>query len=301
MKRRAASLLGGVTAAMLLLGLPVSGAYAIDLGHLFSTFKKAVGDATPEQEVAIGADASAVILGGVKPLDDPAVQDYVNQVGVWVASQSERAALPWRFAVLDSDAVDAFAAPGGYVFVTRGLLLSLHNEAELAGVLGHEISHVVMRHHLRALQKAARLDLGKDAVDVAMELRGQNSQLFDSVTGAAKDLYARGLDKDDEYEADRRGVVLAARAGYDPYAFLSVLQTLDSFDPDSNAVELLLATHPTPDDRLQALAAAMSGKMEAYSHQAEGADRYAAMMRELLARQAASVAPSAGTGAVPGG
>ena len=294
------ALLGCAAAAMLLFSVPMMNAHAVDLGSLFRTFKKAVGEATPEQEQAIGADASAVILGGVKPLDDPAVQDYINKVGFWVASQSERAALPWRFVVLDSDAVDAFAAPGGYVFVTRGLLLSLHNEAELAGVLGHEISHVVMRHHLRALQKAARLDLGKDAVDVGMELRGQNSKLFDSVTGAAKDLYSRGLDKDDEYEADRRGVVLAARAGYDPYAFLSVLQTLDSFDPDSNAVELLLATHPAPDERIQALAAAMNGKMEAYSHQAEGADRYAAMMRELIAHQP-SPAPGTATGTAPGG
>lgn len=288
MSRSVSVLLGCAVCAVLLFSVPVDGARAVDVGSLFRTFRKAVGDATPEQEQAIGSAASAVILGGVKPLDNAALQDYVNKVGFWVASQSERAALPWRFVVLDSDAVDAFAAPGGYVFVTRGLLLSLHNEAELAGVLGHEISHVVMRHHLHALQKAARLDLGKDAVDVAMELRGQNSKLFDSVTGASKDLYSRGLDKDDEYEADRRGVVLAARAGYDPYAFVSVLQTLDSFDPESNAVELLLATHPTPDDRIQALTSAMNGKMEAYSHQAEGADRYATMMHELIAQQPSS-------------
>lgn len=297
MRRAAPLLLGFVAAAACLAALPIGGARAIDLGSLFSTVKKAVGEATPEQEEAIGADASAVILGSAKPLGDPAIQDYVNKVGMWVASQSERAALPWHFAVLDTDAVDAFAAPGGYVFVTSGLLLRLHNEAELAAVLGHEISHVVMRHHLRALQKAARLDLGKQAVDVAMELRGQNSKLFDTVTGASRDLYSRGLDKDDEYEADRRGVVLAARAGYDPYALLSVLETLDSFDPDSNAVQLLLATHPTPSDRIQTLYAAMAGKMDAYGHQAEGQDRYAAMMHELIADQSTiTAAPSPVTG-----
>lgn len=293
MRRPATLLIGVAGIAACLAILPMGGVQAIDLGSLFSTVKKAMGEATPEQEEAIGADASAVILGGAKPLADPAIQDYVNKVGMWVASQSERAALPWHFAVLDTDAVDAFAAPGGYVFVTSGLLLRLHNEAELAGVLGHEISHVVMRHHLRALQKAARLDLGKQAADVAMELRGQNSKLFDTVTGASKDLYSRGLDKDDEYEADRRGVVLAARAGYDPYALLSVLETLDSFDPDSNAVQLLLATHPTPSDRIQTLYAAMAGKMDAYGHQAEGQDRYAAMMHELIADQSTiTAAPS---------
>jgi|SRR5215469_11149227 len=297
MKRATGAFIGFAVAASLLLAAPMMGARAIDLGKLFGTVKKAVGDATPEQEQAIGADASSVILGGIKPLDDPAVQDYVNKVGTWVAAQSERSQLPWRFAVLDSEAVDAFAAPGGYVFVTSGLMLRLHNEAELAGVLGHEISHVVMRHHLRALQKAARLDLGKEAVDIAMELRGQNSKLFDTVTGASKDLYSKGLDKDDEFEADRRGVVLAARAGYDPYAMLSVLETLDSFDPDSNAVELMLATHPTPEDRIQALYAAMNGHMEAYSHQAEGEDRYAAMMRELVAHRPAAPVPGAVTGA----
>lgn len=292
MKALRPAMLGAAVAAGLLLAAGGSpDAQAIDLGSLFSTFKtaqKAFTDATPAEEQSIGADAAAVLLGSSKPLNDPVLQDYVNEVGFNIAMQSERPALPWRFAVLDTDAVDAFAAPGGYVFVTRGLLLLLHNEAELAGVLGHEISHVVMRHHLRALQKAARLDLGEQGVDLAMQLRGQNSRLFDAVTGASRDLYSHGLDRDDEYEADRRGVVLAARAGYDPYGLLSVLESLDSFDPESNSVELLFATHPAPQDRIQALYKAMNGTMDKYAHQAEGDERYQSMMKRLIADPPAS-------------
>ncbi len=245
-----------------------------DLFNAIKTVEKAVKPADAQQEQAIGRAAAATLLGAARPIQDQAVQRYVNEVGVWVASHSDRPDLPWHFAVVDSDDIDAFAAPGGYVFITRGLLLHLRSEAELAGVLGHEITHVVMKHHLKALQRAARIDLLSQAAQYELKQHGRDSEVFDRIAGATRELYAKGLDKDDEFEADRMGVVLAARSGYDPYGLVAVLQTLQSIDPKSNSVQLLLATHPSPAARISALYAAMSGHMDGYASLAEGRQRF---------------------------
>ena len=283
MKARASAFLAGLVA----LALPVF-ASGIDLGGLFNTVKQAVQPANEQQEAAIGRDAAATLLGASKPIGGAAVQEYVNKVGLWVALQSDRPALPWHFAVVDSDDIDAFAAPGGYVFITRGLLLHLHSEAELAGVLGHEITHVVKKHHLNALQKAARLDLLSQGAQYEAQQQGYDSdldqQLMDKVSNATRNLYSTGLDKGDEMEADRGGVVLAARAGYDPYGLLAVLQTLESVDPKSSKMQLLLATHPSPADRIAALSAAMNaGHMDKYGSQQEGQLRFEAVIKQLIA------------------
>ena len=280
--------LKAVLAGVLLMALPLGASADLDLGKLFSTIKQAFTPATQEQELAIGRDAAATLLGASKPIDNPPVQKYVNKVGLWIALQSDRPDLPWHFAVVDSDDIDAFAAPGGYVFLTRGLLLHMHNEAELAGVLGHEISHVVLKHHLNALQKAARMDLAGQAAEVGMDAKGYNSdldhQLMDKVSSATRTLYSKGLDKDDEFDADRMGVVLAARAGYDPYGLLAVLQALEAVDPHSSSMQLLMATHPAPQDRIAALSQAMAtGNFDRFGSQAEAQERFEGVVKGLIA------------------
>ena len=110
---------------------------------------------TQAEEVEIGDGVAETLLGARPLLDDPELQRYVNAVGMWVAQQSERPGLPWHFGVNDSDHINAFAAPGGYIIVTKGMMKQLRNEAELAGVLGHEVAHVTQKHHLKALRKAA--------------------------------------------------------------------------------------------------------------------------------------------------
>ncbi|HEY4128528.1 MAG TPA: M48 family metalloprotease, partial [Gammaproteobacteria bacterium] len=260
--------------------------------------KQAVKPADVNQELTIGQDAAATLLGASKPIDNAMVQDYVNKVGLWVALQSDRPGLPWRFAVVDSDDIDAFAAPGGFVFITRGLLLHMHNEAELAGVLGHEITHVVLKHHLNELQRAAKLDLAGQAAQQGAAQEGYDSdldnKLMDQVSGATRNLYSKGLDKDDELDADRMGVVLAARAGYDPYGLMAVLQTLAAVDPKSSSMQLLLATHPSPDDRIAALSASMdAGRMGRFGKQAEGQDRFEAVVKQLVAEAKAKKKPAA--------
>ncbi|HVC36926.1 MAG TPA: M48 family metalloprotease [Gammaproteobacteria bacterium] len=258
----------------------------MDVNSLFNTFKtvkQAVTPANQQEEEQIGYATASTLLGAAKPINDPAVQEYVNKVGLWVALQSDRPDLPWHFAVVDSNDIDAFAVPGGYVFITRGLLLHMRSEAELAGALGHEISHVVLKQQLKALQQAAQLNLVGQAAQFELQQHGQNTQFFDSVAGATRNLYSKGLDKDDEFEADRMGVVLAARAGYDPYGLVAVLQTLETVDPKSNGMQLLLATHPAPAARVAMLSAEMqAGHMDRYGRQVEGTERYQQMIKTLV-------------------
>ena len=291
MMRRAAFLMAGLLA----LGLPTL-AGSIELSSLFNTIKQAIKPASLDDELEIGKDAAATLLGASKPITDAPVQEYVNKVGLWVALQSDRPDLPWHFAVVDSDDIDAFAAPGGYVFITRGLLLHMRSEAELAGVLGHEITHVVLKHHLNELQRAARLDLAGLAAQAELEKNGHSTAIADKVTAATRNLYSKGLDKDDEFDADRAGVVLAARAGYEPYGLLAVLQTLEGVDPKSGKVQLLLATHPSPADRIAALSAAMqAGHMDQYGKQAEGQERFEQVVKTLIPAAAPSTAPAPAT------
>lgn len=211
-----------------------------------------------EQEIAIGRQISGNLLGAAALVKDRSLQKYVNNVGRWVASQSERPDLIWHFGVIESGDINAFAAPGGYIFVTRGLYGLLRNEAELAGVLGHEIGHVIRKHHLKILQQSSLIDLGGKL------LSGQigGSDKVQKLIGSGAEIVARSLDKNAEFEADRIAVVLAARAGYDAFALPEVLQQIGHFAKDDGSVALMFKTHPQPDDRLEKLGLAMRDRME---------------------------------------
>ena len=222
----------------------------------FATVAKSLGDLKPvkePEEIRIGEGVLETLLGARPLLDDPELQRYVNTVGRWVALQSDRPDLPWHFGVNDSDHINAFAAPGGFIIVTKGMMRQLRNEAELAGVLGHEIAHVTQKHHLKALRKSAVVSVLGEGVAAASG-EGSQAEIVRKLVGPTKELYARGLDKSDEYEADRIGTVLAARAGYDPYGLPAVLTTLAAADPKDNFLSLLYKTHPLPQARLDTLA-----------------------------------------------
>jgi len=223
----------------------------VDIGSVI----KSVGnlrEVKEPEEIQIGQSMTETLLGARPLYDDPELQHYVNEVGLWVAQQSERPNLPWHFGVNDSDHINAFAAPGGYIIITKGMMKQLRNEAELAGVLGHEVAHVNQKHHLNALRKSAFANLLGEGVAAATD--SKHADLVKQLAGPTKELYARGLDKTDEFEADRMGVVLAARAGYDPYGLPAVLTTLASAAPDDNFLTLLTKTHPLPQVRLDSLA-----------------------------------------------
>jgi predicted Zn-dependent protease len=215
--------------------------------------------ASDDEEIAVGRQIAGNLLGAAPLVKDAALQRYVNLVGRWVAEQSERPDLAWHFGVIDSGDINAFAAPGGYIFVTRGLYRLLDNEAQLAGVLAHEVAHVVKKHHYRVLQKARAVDFGSRLLS---QKAGKDNPLVQRLIGSGAEIVARGLDKSAEYEADRMGVVLSARAGYDQYAFVEVLQQMGHYGKDDDSVKLLFKTHPQPDDRLKHLDESMGDKLD---------------------------------------
>jgi predicted Zn-dependent protease len=218
------------------------------------------GDYTLEEEVRIGRQIAGNLLGAVPLVRDDALQRYVNLVGNWVAQQSGRNEVTWRFGVLDTEAINAFAAPGGYVFVTKGLYRMLDNEAELAGVLGHEIAHITKKHHLKVLKQSTLIGaLGQAASQKAQD----SDQVVQNLIGNGAEIMARGLDKNAEYEADRVGIVFAARAGYDPWGLPGVLQALAGLPSGDNRTSLLYKTHPHPADRLAALGEAVGDRFDA--------------------------------------
>lgn len=202
-----------------------------------------------QEEISLGREVTGSLLGAAPLVNDQGLQQYVNKVGRWVANQSERADLPWKFGVIDSADINAFAAPGGYVLITKGLYLSLENEAQLAGVLGHEIAHVVKKHHLKVMQKQALLDIGAGLLG---EKFGKNAISKKAISTGAE-ISARNLDKSAEFEADSMGMILAARAGYEAYGLAEVLQHMGQVNKSDDSVALLFKTHPHPDDRLTQL------------------------------------------------
>jgi len=207
-----------------------------------------------EEEIAIGRQLAGNLLGAAPLIRDAQLQKYVNNVGRWVADQSERPDLPWHFGVIASNDINAFAAPGGYIFVTLGLYNLLQNEAELAGVLAHEVGHVIRQHHLKILQQSKLLNLGSQVV--GQKVGG--SSTVQGLIGSGAEIMARSLDKRAEFEADRIAVVLTTRAGYEPFALPGVLQQIGHFARDDGYVALLFKTHPHPDERLGKLGIAMS-------------------------------------------
>jgi predicted Zn-dependent protease len=251
----------------------------LDINRIVDTARN-VGKATLEidqkDEIAIGDDMAARLLGAAPLVNDPSLQQYVNRVGRWLAAQSERPDLPWQFGVLEAPELNAFAVPGGTIFVTRGLVAHMKSEAELAGVLAHEIGHVLKKHHLKAIQKTAQSALAGEGLNLALKDRAP--AVRDKLISAGTELYSRGLDKGDELEADRIGVVIAARGGYDAFGLPAVLQTLQGMNPQDSGLALMFKTHPAPAERLDALEK-MQPTLERYGAQPQLAERFAAEVK----------------------
>jgi beta-barrel assembly-enhancing protease len=209
----------------------------------------------PEEEKVIGDSVALEIVGQYGGLvRDPAIMHRVNLVGRALARYSERPELNWRFAVLDSDTVNAFSAPDGYVFITRGLYRLVKNDDALAGVLGHEIAHITGRH---ALKIVARGEFLTGATSLAAANNSKvgtvNAQLtqFDSGIGKiATTLFEKGFDPATEYEADRTGHDLAKLTGYAPGGLRSVLVELQQRGGDPKKI---FSTHPPLKERIQRL------------------------------------------------
>ena len=208
-----------------------------------------VGSMKESEEIAIGKEVAASTLGVYRIIADVKLQRYLNRVGMWVALQSDRPALPWRFAAVESKQVNAFAVPGGAVLVTRGMLNMVTNEAELACVLGHEIGHVVRKHHLALLQKDILRQTGTNLVSDQISQGSVQGQAKKFLLSEGSEIFARSLDRDSEREADNDGVLLAARAGYDANACLGFMKRLAELKSEAGSLASLYKTHPRASER----------------------------------------------------
>lgn len=181
---------------------------------------------------------------------------FLNLLGNTLAAHSDRPDIDYHFAILATDDVNAYACPGGYIFVTRGTLAMVRDEAELAAVLAHEIAHVTERHIIKALQKS---DLLRAGTEIAADAFVQGSgQLFDELISYATNLLFEGLEKDDEYDSDRQALVYLDQLGYDYRAMYDILRLLDDRRKAGQS-KVLTKTHPAPLNRLHELKNSESG------------------------------------------
>jgi predicted Zn-dependent protease len=268
-------------AVIVLLGLAVSVAAPADagsaddqlggLGKIGSAVKKANDvrelQVTEEEEQTLGAAVSERIRARYGVVQDAGVHRYVSLVGTVLAQASSRPNLPWTFIVLDTDGVNAFAAPGGYVHITRGALALIRNEAELAGVLGHELVHITEKHTIRSIQKSKSVQMGASET-----LSGSSALLERAVTATYDNIVEKGFGRSEENESDEKGIALANAVGYDPGGLGSFLATLKERNKSSQEKRGLFASHPEMQSRLDNLKKEIGSKKMASS--ATLADRY---------------------------
>jgi predicted Zn-dependent protease len=200
------------------------------------------------QEIQIGQEMDQDVRQEMGVYDDSELQSYVEEIGQRLARNSHRPRLPWHFTVVDVPAVNAFALPGGYIYITRGILAYLGSEAELAGVIGHEIGHVTARHAVQAYSRATGAQLGVILAGIFVPQTRPFGQLAEGGLGLLFLRYGR----DDELESDRLGAGYAAKTGWSPRAVPDFLTTLARISEatDRRGVPNWLSTHPMPEDRV---------------------------------------------------
>ncbi|MEQ1662113.1 MAG: M48 family metalloprotease [Thiobacillus sp.] len=212
------------------------------------------------QEIQMGAQAHKDVLKEYAPLDHPALQAYVNDVGQQLAKQSHRPNLQWHFTVVDSPDVNAFALPGGYIYITRGIMAYLNSEAELAGVIGHEIGHVTARHGVR--QQSAATAAGVGAILGSILVPGLNNQQGATLLQTLAQSLTAGYGREHELESDRLGAEYLAKNGYNTQAMIDVIGVLKNQElfaaeqakrdgREPRTYHGTFDTHPSNDTRLK--------------------------------------------------
>lgn len=244
-------------------------------------------------EIAEGRKAHAQVLQEYGVVQDPRIQSYVNDLGQRLAKQSHRAHLQWTFTVLDSPEINAFALPGGYVYVTRGIMAYMESEADLAGVMGHEIGHVTARHGAQRATRQQTAGIGVLAASVLGAVAeaygiGGAGQLASQGAQAAAAGYIASYSREQELQADQLGAEYLARNGYDPKNMVEVIEVLkrqEQFAADAAKAEGKqarsggdwLASHPSNEQRLaeiRRIAASYVGKSPSGGYADDGRARY---------------------------
>ncbi|UCC71698.1 MAG: M48 family metalloprotease [Gemmatimonadota bacterium] len=204
------------------------------------------------EEIELGRQVAEQVEAQMGFYDDPDLQEYVNQIGMDLASRSEKPNLPWSFKVVDDVVVNAFALPGGFIFVTRGILAHFNSEAELAGVLGHEIGHVTARHSAEQISRAQMAQLG---VGVGAVFVPEIATYGDFINVGLGLLFLK-FGRDDERQSDDLGFRYMTRAGYDPSEMVDVFDMLGrvSEAAGGGGIPAWLSTHPDPGERRERMA-----------------------------------------------
>ena len=201
---------------------------------------------TEAEEIKLGSDVSARIRERFGVVQDAAVHKYVTLAGTMLAEQTTRPKLPWTFIVLDTDGVNAFAAPGGFVHITRGALALIKSEAELAGVLGHEIAHVAKKHTVNAIQKSKGVQIGTSEASSS----SRNAFLGALANRTYDMVLENSFDRGDELDADKEGIVLAQKAGYAGTGLSEFLARLAERNKGQAEKNGLFASHPETQERI---------------------------------------------------
>ncbi|MEW6049642.1 MAG: M48 family metallopeptidase [Candidatus Zixiibacteriota bacterium] len=230
------------------------------------------------QEVTIGQGMAHEVEQTEKTLPDTLWQNYLARVGRKITSVCDRNDLEYHFKVIESDQINAFAAPGGYVYFYTGLLREMHSEAEMAAVMAHEISHVVGRHGIKRLQATLGVAL---AYQLAFGDGG--SQAVNTAVGVGMGLIFAGYSRDNEREADRFGIQYMVKAGYDPQGAVAMFNTLARLggSGSNNVYEKLSSSHPETAERIQNAEAEIAAMQPLPSGLTSGGTKYAEMLKRL--------------------
>ncbi len=241
-------------------------------------------------EIVLGRKTNQAVLKQYRIYTAPALQRYVQAIGTKLAEISHRNNLVYRFTVLDSKEVNAFALPGGYIYITRGLMAYLKSEAELAAVLGHEIGHVTARHSVRQYSAnqltSLGIALGGIFIPGAKQTYSQLSQLFGTAL-------LRGYGREHELEADQLGAEYLARAGYDPQAMFEVIKVLKNqeiFEKEqaqaegrqANIYHGVFSTHPDGDRRLQEIIGTVVKRNNPATTKRHGHEQYMSLINDVV-------------------
>ncbi len=237
----------------LLLVFVAAGAFVTGCTTVKATGERHINLIGQSQEIQMGREADQQIVASMGVYSGPQLESYVSGLGKKIAATTERPSLPWTFRIVDDDVVNAFALPGGFIYVTRGILTTLSNEAELAGVLGHEIGHVTAQHQVIQISQQQLAQLGLGVASIAVP----GLQNYLPLAGIGLQLMFLKFSRADESQADQLGVRYMTRVGEDPHQMIAVMQTLGAVSKaeGGGAIPEWLATHPTPANREKALTA----------------------------------------------
>lgn len=240
------------------------------------------------QEIAIGQQLNDQVRQSDTILADSVWQDYVNDIGQRIVAVSDRNDLPFHFAVIESDQINAFAAPGGYVFFYTGLIREMDSESELAAVMAHEISHVVARHSIKQLQSVMGLS-------VVLQLAvGERSETTQALAGTALGIMMSGYSRSMESEADRFGAIYMTHAGWNPEGMIDMFNKLQelSGQHEMGFFEMLAASHPQTGDRIEATRAQIAEMTDLSPRLVSDSPRFHQLKERLPAKKESPASPA---------